>query len=292
MHSLFLRVALEFAGTLIVLFTLREVFRDIFHPTSSGTLSDLVGRVLSRLLRKTRFRQAVGALALVSVIFCWVLLLAVGFATVYYGEYPAHFTGSAVSHSSGYLERVLPCLYFSIGTLDTFQTFNLVPATNWLRLVVSVEGLIGISMITASVSWLVLLYPALERQRGTARFLSLVAQAEERTGLSAIRELDAMLLMNMSDRVLQSRLDMVLFPILLHFYALSREFSLTHALPVALDFARRGTRVGEPPDVRLAATQLLIALESMAEIIAERVTHNAKPYTPEEVFRSFAARER
>ena len=46
---------------------------------------------------------------------------------------------------------------------------RLKPETNWLRLVISLEGLIGISMITASVSWTVLLYPALARSRQFAR---------------------------------------------------------------------------------------------------------------------------
>lgn len=292
MQPLVVRILVEIAGALLVLYTLGEVFRDIFHPTSSGSLSDWVGRIISKLLRHTRFRAAVGALALVSVIFCWVLLIGVGFATLYYGEYPAHFRGSASWQDTGYLSRIVPCLYFSIGTLDTFQTFNLVPATNWLRLIVAVEGLIGISMITASVSWLVLLYPALERQRATARYFSLVAQAEQRTGLSAIRELDAMLLMGMSERILQARLDMVLFPILLHFYALSAEFTITNALPIALEFSRRGMQHGEPASVRLAATQLHISLEGMAQFIAERITRNPQPYEPEDVFRTFAEYER
>jgi hypothetical protein len=35
-------ILLEIIGTLIVLFGLREVFRDIFHPTHSGTFSEFV----------------------------------------------------------------------------------------------------------------------------------------------------------------------------------------------------------------------------------------------------------
>jgi hypothetical protein len=40
-------ILLQIIGTLIVLFGLREVFRDIFHPTRSGTLSEFVGRIMS-----------------------------------------------------------------------------------------------------------------------------------------------------------------------------------------------------------------------------------------------------
>ena len=44
-------ISLEFGGTLLVVFGLREVFRDIFHPTASGSLSDFVGRLASLLMR-------------------------------------------------------------------------------------------------------------------------------------------------------------------------------------------------------------------------------------------------
>ncbi|HEX6495187.1 MAG TPA: hypothetical protein VF018_06880 [Acidobacteriaceae bacterium] len=44
------RIALEASGALRALFGLREVFRDIFHPTLSGSLSDFVGRFMSFLM--------------------------------------------------------------------------------------------------------------------------------------------------------------------------------------------------------------------------------------------------
>jgi hypothetical protein len=50
-------ILLQIIGTLIVLFALREVFRDIFHPTRSGTLSEFVGRIMSLFMRRTRLRQ-------------------------------------------------------------------------------------------------------------------------------------------------------------------------------------------------------------------------------------------
>jgi hypothetical protein len=78
-------ILLEIIGTLIVLFGLREVFRDIFHPTYSGTLSEFVGRIMSLLMRRTRLRPAVGALSLVTTIVCWVATLAIGFALIYWG---------------------------------------------------------------------------------------------------------------------------------------------------------------------------------------------------------------
>ncbi len=283
---------LEIAGTLLVLFTLREIFRDIFHPTLSGSLSDGIGRGMSLLLRHTSFRPAVGPLALIAVLLAWVMLLCIGFAVIYLGLYPGHFSSTATFGSLSWGSRILHSLYFSMGALCTFQTFDLNPKTDWLRLIVAIQGLIGISMITASVSWLVLLYPALGRQRATARWLTLAAQAQERTGLS-VREHDPMFLVLLEQQILQARLDLVLFPLLFHFYAQTPEYTLARALPIACCFAREGLREDQPVKTRLAATSLQIALEDVAKTIGERVLGNAAKGNRdiEDVFKAFAERE-
>lgn len=287
------RIAFEVAGTLLVLFTLREVFRDIFHPTHSGNLSDAIGRSMSLLLRHTRLRNAVGPLALIAVLVAWIVLLSVGFAIIYYGLYPSDFTTTAGLDSMSVGSRMVHCLYFSVGALCTFQTFDLNPKTDWLRLIVAVQGLVGISMITASVSWLVLLYPALMRQRGTARWLTLAAQAEERSGLH-VEEHDPAFLMQLEQNIIQARLDMVLFPILLHFYALTSSYTLAFALPTACRFVREGLAEDQPVKTRLVATKVQIALEDLARTIGERLWGNDPSRAPdvEAVFQAYAERER
>ncbi len=286
------RIAFEVAGTVLVLFTLREVFRDIFHPTRSGNLSDAIGRGMSLLLRHTRLRNAAGPLALIAVLLAWIVLLSVGFAVVYYGLYPGDFFTTASVDSMSVGSRMVHCLYFSVGALCTFQTFDLNPKTDWLRLIVAFQGLVGISMITASVSWLVLLYPALARQRGTARWLTLAAEAEERSGLR-VEEHDPAFLILLEQKIIQARLDMVLFPILLHFYALTPAYTLALALPTACRFAREGADAGQTLHTRLAATKVQIALEDLAQTIGERLSVNDLLQTPdvEAVFRAYAERE-
>ncbi len=287
-----MRIVLEICGTLLVLLTLREVFRDIFHPTRSGNLSDAIGRSVSLLLRHTRLRPAAGPLALIAVLVAWILLLCVGFAVIYLGLYPRDFSTTAGIDSLGWGSRILHCLYFSVGALCTFQTFDLNPRTDWLRLIVAVQGLVGISMITASVSWLVLLYPALARQRATARQLTLATEAEERSGL-APDEHDPVFLVMLEQNIVQARLDLVLFPILFHFYALTPAYTLASALPTACRFAREATRDDQPVKVRLTGTKLQIALEDLARTLSERILGNAAPERPdvEAIFHAYAERE-
>jgi hypothetical protein len=280
---------LECGGALLVLFGIREVFRDIFHPTASGNLSDWIGSMASRLMRHTRFRPAVGPISLVTVILCWIVLLATGFALIYCGILPKEIGGSDAG-GHGFAENFLRSLYFSLGAFDTFQTFNLSPQTNWLRLVISVEGLIGISMITASVSWLVLLYPALARTRLFARRVSSLVQAAQRARLSLVEELGAPLLVDLSDGVLQFRLDVILFPILLNFYSTNEESTVANTLPQLYCIAQEALTGATTNSAEIAGKRLQIALEDLSQVLAQRVLHIHEKDVPR-IFAAYQKRE-
>jgi hypothetical protein len=285
------RIALEAGGAFLVLFGLHQVFRDIFHPTRSGSLSDFVGRLMSRLMRHTRFRPAVGPISLVTVILCWVFLLATGFALIYCGLLPQQVAGGPGATSGGLAQNLLKSLYFSLGAFDTFQTFDLSPQTNWLRFVISLEGLIGISMITASVSWLVLLYPALARCRRFALYVSLLAEAENRAGMSLVRYVGTPLLMELVRGVLQFRLDVILFPILLNFYTENKSSTISNALPEICRFAAEAAAPDCSESTRLAGMHLQVTLEDLARVLASHVLETEST-DPQEVFLGFQRRER
>lgn len=286
-----LAILLECAGTLLIVYGVVQVFRDIFHPTKSGSLSDWIGRFYSKLLRKTRFRPTVGPLALVSVIVAWIILLTTGFGLIYCGVLPQGFADTEpMRHPHSGLRTVVRAIYVSVGAFDTFETFNLSPQTEVLRVVVAVEGLVGFTMITASVSWTVLVYPALARSRWFARHASLVLRTEQRTGLSAVRELGAPMLIEFSRQVLEYRIDLVLFPILLNFYAEDEASTVPHMLPEMMRFSREAT--ADPrAEIRMAGTKLQIALEDLAQTIASRVLQ-MQTDDPGETFHAFREREK
>ena len=284
------RLGTEVAGACIVLFAIHEVFSDIFHPTRSGNLSDLIGRTTSHMFRRTALRPSAGPIALIAVILSWVILLAVGFALIYSGLYPSHFLSHTGELKNSLGSRFIHCLYFSLGALSTFQTFDLDPQTPWLRLIVAIEGLIGIGMITASVSWLVLLYPALERTRQLSIRVSLLVKAEQRTQLSLIDQLGVPTLTDLSQAMIRLRLDLILFPILLHFHATEGSAAIGPSLPHAFRLCREGMSTSQPDDIRLAAAQLQIALEDLSRSIAERVL-KSKDTDVMQVFEKFRDQE-
>ena len=62
-------------GILVLLFTLREIFQDLFHPSESGSPSQFVARRLFNFLRRypTLLSDA-GPSAVVVVILAWAIL--------------------------------------------------------------------------------------------------------------------------------------------------------------------------------------------------------------------------
>lgn len=275
-------VFIEAAGVFLVLFTLRDVFHDIFHPTRSGSLSDVVGRTASKWLRHTFLRPAVGPLALVVVIASWAMLISIAFALIYFPLIPRKIaldsTGATLSG------RILHSLSLSIGSLCTFQTFVASFRQSWITLVVAFEGLIGMSMITASVSWLVLVYPALERNRFLARRTFTLVKAKETSGLTRIE--DESLITDMADRVIQARIDLVLFPVLLHFYPRDTSETLATALPHLRQIAADSSHPNSSPQLRFAAAQLNEALLSFSQMLSERVV-GGESDSIEAVFNAF-----
>src|SRR5690242_10345675 len=87
-----LRVLSDVVGGLLVLFALREMFIDLFHPTKTGSLSTVVGRQLFNMLRgRPAVLPAAGPTALVVVIASWLTLMALGFAFIYWGHLQTGF---------------------------------------------------------------------------------------------------------------------------------------------------------------------------------------------------------
>jgi len=275
-------ILIEIAGVALVVFALREMFHDIFHPTQSGGLSELVGRMISGALRHTRFRPTVGPLALVSVIFAWVVVVTFGFTLIYFPLIPGQISGEATSSGAG--AQLLHSLAWSFGALS-FRMFDMHVSPNGLKLVVALEGLIGIAMITASVSWLVLLFPALERTRFLVRKTFALVRAKQTSHTKIESD---WLVTDMADRVIQARIDLVLFPILLNFYSVDPSHTLARALPHLQQIADEELGGDSSPQLRFAATYLREALLDFCRMLSDRIL-SAKPESMEAAFRSFIA---
>jgi Ion channel len=275
-------------GVLIVAFAFTEIFQDLFHPTHTGSLSDWIGRTLFRVFRRwPRALSSAGPLTIVMVILCWALLQALGFALIYWYAFPGGFRLMNRENSQSPGGGFWTMFYFSIQVMTTLGMGDVMPKTDGLRILASLQALIGLALLTASVSSIVLIYPALGRMRALARRTTILIRASKQTGIGFVSPDAAAAIADLANAVIQTRVDLIHFPIVYYFHSDHRRSSLAAALPKLLDFAEAGAHTESAERVRLAAAVLRAALEDLAALLDERFLHTESK-DPVVVFRAYA----
>ncbi len=274
-------------GVCVLVFAFTEIFQDLFHPAQTGSLSDWVGRTTFRLFRRwPSMLSTAGPLTIVFVIICWAFLQALGFALIYWAAFPAGFQQQSPEHVTG-IRGLWIMLYFSVQVMTTLGLGDLLPTAGWIRLLVSFQALAGFALLTASVSSIVLIYPALARMRCLARRTEVVLLAARNTGVDLVSGRAEYLLSGFAADVIRTRVDFIHFPVIYYFHSDHRRSSLAHTLPDLLRLADKGSDANIPEPVRLASTTLRIALEDLAQILSRRFIH-ADTEDPSVVFRAYA----
>lgn len=275
-------------GVLIIAFAFTEIFQDLFHPTHTGSLSDWIGRSLFRLFRRWPSALSTsGPLTVVLVILSWALLQAVGFALIYWAGFPASFhllnreQGAEVARSFWIM------LYFSFQVMTTLGLGDVMPKADWLRIVASLQALIGLALLTASVSSIVLIYPALSRMRLLARRVTILDKAAKETGVDVISGTVESFLGDLAVAVMQTRVDFIHFPIIYYFHSDHRRSSLAAALPKIMKLANADSGPDAPAHIRLAAATLRTALQDLAAVLDDKFLHTHSK-DPAAVFHAYA----
>jgi Ion channel len=203
-------------GGILILGAGRDVFDTLFHPEGRATLGRWVMRIVWQLARRTighrpRAFSLVGPTALVSVLVLWALLLVVGWALVYWPHLPEGFRVPADEQGRGLVDA----LHVSLVTLTTLGSGDISPTADGLRLVVPLEALLGFGLLSASISWVLLLYPALSRRRSLAYEIALLQRAERETRVDLLQlEPDAAerMYVELTSRLVAVERDLVSFP--------------------------------------------------------------------------------
>ncbi len=199
-------------GAAIVLFAVREMFNDLFHPTQSGALSEWIASRLFRLYRHwPSLLPTSGPLSIAVVIFTWAMLLATGFALIYWATFPADYALHTATQPGG-AERFWWSFYYSLEMLTTLGLGDIEPNPTWLKLLSAGHTLLGFSFVTASITWIVLVFPALRRMRTLARKAMTLSQAEKTTGVRVASRGMHVVLAGLAEAVIQQRVDFIHFP--------------------------------------------------------------------------------
>jgi hypothetical protein len=270
-------------GVLIILFTAREVFLDLFHHAQSGTISEYVAKAVFGIFRNwPAMLPLAGPLSVVLIIFCWFFLLALGFSFEYWTRLPSEFQIKGLPEGHDFLES----LYFSLTTMTTLGYGDISPKTPIVQFTATLQALVGFGLVTASVSWIVLLFPALSRMRTLARNVSNLMEAEDATGLRVETSLSDQVVFALAAAVAEVRVDLEHFPIVYYFRSSTHRASLSASLPCLVRIADSGMKKGNGDGVRLAAGTIRTALNELASRLAESFV-KADRNKPSEVFRAF-----
>ncbi|SFE80784.1 potassium channel family protein [Blastococcus tunisiensis] len=268
------------AGAVVTVLTLRDIFRTLWYPSGQGWLSSRVMRLVWRLGRRGRRAGAsgvlTGPLALAGVILTWLLLLVFGGALLYAPHMPEGFALSS-SLDRGERGGLLDAVYVSIVTVATLGFGDVLPTAPWLRIAVPLQALLGFALLTAAVTWVLQVYPALIRRRSLAARLSLLGRSHA-TGLidDPDSTLAAPLLDGLAAQVAQARVDITEYAETYYFREGSAEAALPAQLGVAVDLVAAGRRAPRQ-DVRIAADVLGTALDDFARVIDDQFLGTGGP---------------
>lgn len=273
---------------LLIATALRDVFDALFHESGKGVLSRFVMRTVWAGFRRLGSHERLalaGPASLIAVVLTWAALLTFGWALLLTPHMPGdfQFTGA---HSG----RFVDSLYVSLTTLTTVGFGDVTPESGWLRLVTPLEALVGFGLLTASVSWLLSIYPVLSRRRSLAYEIHLLTAAERKVGVdvAALAPAEAEgVYSELTSRLVAVERDMVAFPVAYYFAPGDERFSLAAAMPALLSLAEEG-RAREASDAaRLRATMLRTAIDDFARTTAIRF-HGSRAESTEELLADYA----
>jgi voltage-gated potassium channel Kch len=280
-------------GASLILVVLRDAFEALFHPDGRRVLSRGIIRVSWRLFhriarRRPRAFALAGPVTLLAILISWMALLILGWALIIWPHLPDgfHFASELGRPGGGFSEAI----YLSIVTLATIGYGDISPASDLMRLIVPLEALIGLGLLTAAVSWLLSVYPALSRRRSLAYEITLLREVLANAERFPSREPASaeQIYGELLSRLVAVERDLVTIPISYYFSGRDDRFSLPVVMPWLLDLADAGLDDSLPAGTRLRAQMLRAAIDDFARTTAERF-HGRRSSSTAELLAHYAA---
>lgn len=285
-------VVATIAGVALIAVAIRDVFDTLFHPHGRGVVSEALVRAVWRTLHvPARSRSGVlsyaGPAAFVLVVLTWVALVVVGFALITLPHMPDEYVLAVAlrpEDTGGFFDA----LYFSLVSMTSLGYGDIVAENDVLRLLGPVETMIGLGILTASISWILSIYGVLADYRSVAHEIELLCDAEERTG-TELAETEpaaaAPLLGGLTSRLVAARRDILHFPIAYYFHTRDRRYALSTLLPRLMSSVERCGGAGSAASVRLEASRLRAAIDDFMGAIDDEFLGGTSSSTAEAIAR-------
>ncbi len=256
-------------GLLLVAVVVRDVFHTLFHPIGHGSIAPQVMKFVWWLLRlfhpQRRIASLTGPLGIAMVVLTWGAIAILGWALLYFAQMP---DGFAYSSELNPAERndVFDSLYLSLVTIGTLGFGDIVPTSPLLRLMVPLEALFGFMLLTAAVSWVLQIYPALHRRRVLALQLSTLREARRANPDLDIDSIPADVLTGIANAAVEARNDFTQYGATYYFRDLEEDASLAFSLGYAAELAAEAAGSSHP-QTRLAGALITAAVDSLAGLL-------------------------
>lgn len=250
----------------MILYALRDIFHTLWHPAGFGALSRMVFKLIWRVAKLTGraspSMELAGPIGLLATLGVWTASSVLGFGLIYLPRMSDGFYFGA-SLQPQMSSDVAASVYLSTVAVATLGFGDIVPATPLLRIVVPLEALVGFVLLTAGISWVLQVYPALSRRRALARRLTTMTRcgAAEvvKTGEAGIA---VQYLEGVRTELAAVEMDLVQYAESYYFRDVHSDVSLAAALPSVVALVAAGEK-SSAPEVRNAAQMLGSGLEHL-----------------------------
>lgn len=276
-------------GVALIASALFDVLATLFsHPRRHSPSRALISATWSAChhLPGTRTLALAGPLSFLVVVASWAVFLGCGWALVYWPWMPEGFLHAAELDAAG--TDLVDALYFSLVTLSTLGYGDVSPAHGLLRVAAPLESLLGLGLLTASVSWLLSIFPVLSRRRALAYEIRLLEEVEaDSADPGPPSPLPPSVYADLTSRLVACERDLVTFPITYYFHDEDARFALPAVMEHLLDIAERARRQSTSTDAHFHGGLLLRAIDDFAAGVVVRFRLPAGA-TTRDVLRAYA----
>lgn len=258
-------------GIALIAIALRDVFDTLFHPHGRGVVSERLVRLVWALLRRavgqsSHLLSLAGPLAFLLVVLSWVIFVVVGSALIILPHLPEGYTFEAGLRPG---DGIGEALYISLVNVTSLGYGDIVPTSPALRILGPLETLIGLGILTASISWILSIYRVLADYRSIAREVGLVCDADVATGISLSQPEPAHvagLLASLTSQLVAVCGDLRHFPIAYYFHSRDPRYELANSLPRLVELLGP-LRTDRSPALALEAARLRAAVADLLETV-------------------------
>lgn len=277
-------------GLALVAIGMNDIFHTLFQPQGQGAVSGgtlrLVWSASKRFDSSGRVGKLTGPFAMVLVIGTWALLVILGWALVYWPHLAESFTSTSalqVGQGGGFVDA----LYLSLVSVTTLGFGDITPTSALMRIAVPVQAMMGFGLLTAAVSWVLQVYPALTRSRSLSRWIAALRDTGSPEEVLAVDgAATAALVIDLARRLVDVHVDLEQYAETYYYRSGSERSSLASTIGYARRLADAAAR-SPRPDVRMAGATLTHALEDMARALARFLPTDDR--TTAEILDAYAA---